>query len=40
MASFSTANISRSSEGRMMCGASSERSIQGQFKAKIKLMVY
>ena len=37
MTSFLTANIS---EGRMMCYTSSIRSIQGQFKAKIKLMVY
>jgi len=40
MTSFLTANISRISEGRMMCHTSSERSIQGQFEAKIKLMVY
>jgi len=40
MTSFLIAHISRSSEGRMMCDISSERSIQGQFKAKIKLMGY
>ena len=40
MTSFLTANISKSSEGRMMYDTSSERSIQGQFKPKIKVMVY
>jgi len=38
--SFLTANIQRMSVGRMMCDTSSERSIQGLFKSRMKLLGY